>query len=376
MKRIVIFCVLVNTWSLNFAQDSEVKLKDLAVPNSPAFILNDIVPTLIQTPNTPKAFVLGAVQSFQQSTGAFPQNYSADFAPFWWLKPSHRNVYSLVGLKTKVENNVTSVKKQDPFSGLKFTSLSMAFLTKDYIPDTINLSQKVFSVGIKTTLVKVHSKTYDVKLKEKISEWHITTLSEFDKNIALLTEISKDPSKTDELTKKFKKLNSSEIVKQINEIMNQKPLFCWELASAYSTYGIGDTSWKTGRYGVWTTVSSYIPFGKNTKNYFNINLACRYLTDNYNKGDNGIIGKSNSIDVGGKIAFEFDELSIGVESLYRFNNSIANTQNRTVGVVNYKIADNLFINGAFGKNFDSPNKLITLFGVNWGFGSETAKLTK
>ena len=47
---------------------------------------------------------------------------------------------------------------------------------------------------------------------------------------------------------------------------------------------------------------------------------------------------------------------------------------RSVGLINYRLSDNLYINGAFGKNFSAPDKLIALFGIKWGLGSETVNL--
>ena len=94
---LIFFGVNVSAQEVN----NSVKLKDLAVPNSPAFIIADITPSLVQTPNTPKSFVFGLAQSYQQSGDGFPQNYSAEFAPYWWLKPKDRNVYTMLGLKTK-----------------------------------------------------------------------------------------------------------------------------------------------------------------------------------------------------------------------------------------------------------------------------------
>ena len=159
--------------------------------------------------------------------------------------------------------------------------------------------------------------------------------------------------------------------------MNQKPIFSWDIAAAYATYGIGDSVWKTGRYGVWTSVSSFLPLdiggNKPNKNYFNLNLLFRYLVDNYS-AENGVIRTNRNMDFGAKLELIFDALSIGVESEYRYLNFTPGAQNRTVGILNYRIADNLYINGAFGTNFTLPDKLIALFGINWGFGSEKVNL--
>ena len=395
MKKINILIIVILLTINSHAQEvnNAVKLKDLAVPNSPAFIIADITPSLVQTPNTPKSFVFGLAQSYQQSGDGFPQNYSAEFAPYWWLKPKDRNVYTMLGLKTTVDANkvVTAVNGENPFSGLKFTSISMAFLKKDLIPDTIKTAQKIFSVGVRSTVIKLYQKSHSEMLKKKINEWHETAQKELRLIMDPIDEIDRDNTLSDlqKLKKKtdllkrvanVKTTGTAEQLREINDIINQKPIFSMDIAAAYAVYGVGDTSWRSGRSGIWTTLSSYIPLnvggGAINKNYFNLNFSLRYLFDNFHKNQKGIIEKSNSIDVGGKLALEFDQFNIGFESLYRFNNGVANSENRTLGIINYKVADNLYIQGAFGKNFNVSDKLIALFGINWGFGSETVNLPK
>ena len=386
MKNLTVFIILILLGSNAVAQgnvNNSVTLKELAVPNSPAFIIADITPTLIQTPNTPKSFVLGLAQSYQQSSDGFPQNYSAEFAPYWMLKPKNRNVYTMLGFKTTVDENkqVKSINGADPFSGLKFATVSLAFLKKDLIPDTFEISQKIFSVGVRTTVIKFYLKSHYENLKNKIDEWHTAAQKElevFQEGIARA-----DPKKKAEMLiqlANYKPTTTAKKLEEINDIINEKPIFSIDIAGAYAIYGVGDTSWKSGRLGAWTTLSSYIPLniggGTINKNYFNLNFSLRYLVDNYHKNEKGIVEKSNSFDVGGKLALEFDRINIGVESLYRFNHGVANSENRTLGIINYKVADNLFIQGAFGRNFNVTDKLIALFGINWGFGSETVNLPK
>src|SRR5687767_15587548 len=82
----------------------------------------------------------------------------------------------------------------------------------------------------------------------------------------------------------FKPKTTSAKLKEISELIAQKPLFSWDIAGAFATYGVGDSTWKAGRTGVWTTLSTYLPLGKEKeiqKNYFNLNLVVRYLRDNY-----------------------------------------------------------------------------------------------
>jgi hypothetical protein len=378
--KLLLLCFTLSLNSL-WAQDNAVKLKDLAVPNSPAFILVDAAPSTVQTPSVPKEFILGLAQSFQEGGGAFPQNYSAEFTPYWWFKPG-RSVYDILGLTTaKDATGKTTVKGQNAFAGLKFTNVSVAFLNKDLIPDVPKVNQKILSVGLRTTLVKIHLKNYSVDLAKKVDEWHTAAQEELLSNSDLQDELARHPEKQQEIMNKFKPIKTNEIVKEIAAIIAQKPVFSWDIAAAYATYGINDSIWRTGRSGLWTTISSYLPLDmgsqRNTKNYLNLNFVFRYLFDNYQKSKTGTIVSNNSIDIGGKVALEFERLSIAVESLHRHNNnSNVSSQNRTVGIINYKVADNIYITGSWGKNFDVPDKLITLFGVKWGFGTETVTLPK
>lgn len=388
MKRILILLFFTGAINILSAQET-IKLNDLAVPSSPAFILADVTPSLVQTPNTPKAFILGIAQSFQQSSDNFPQDYSAEFTPFWWFKPEQKNVYNFLGLKTTAADGLTQVTKENPFAGIKFTSVSVAFLNKDLIPDTITASQKIFSAGIRTTILKFHKKGYADTLNNKLKFWHDEAQKELEqlqsKQEALArandsAEANKAKAEIRSIQAQMqqsKQFKSASIANEIRDIINEKPIFSWDVAAAYAIYGINDSIWRTGRSGIWTTLSTYIPLdkkGDKPENYFNLNFSLRYLFDNYQKDDKGIISKNHSVDLGGKLAFELNQFSIGIESLYRYSNGVSNTQNRTVGLLTYKIKDNLYLTGAFGKNFDSPNKLISLFGINWGFGSEAGQL--
>jgi hypothetical protein len=378
MKRYLICSLFVLTGLIAKAQDG-IKLKDLAVPNSPAFILTDITPTLVQTPNTPKKFILGLAQSFGNSSSGFPDNYSAEFAPYWFFNADNRSIYSALGLK-KIDKSKSDYK-QDVFSGLKFTSLSVAFINKDLIPDDIDKAHKVFALGIRTTIIKVQQPGSDQNLSNSIIRWHTKAQNDLTYLDAAVRDTSvKNLKRLLDSIKRVKQADSVSLPKQINDYLQQKPVFSWDVAGAYASYGINDAAWQSGRTGIWTTMSTYLPLatpsGGVSKNYVNMNISARSLWDNFTKNDAGLIAKSNAIDFGGKAGFEFDGFSIGVESLYRYTNGKKGNENRTVGVFSYKIAESLYITGAFGKNFESQSKAIALFGINWGLGSEKIDMSK
>src|SRR5262245_7242034 len=60
---------------------------DLAVPESPAFIIVGVSPTEIARPVTPMALAVSIASSAAGSTNFLPANYALEFAPYWWGTP-------------------------------------------------------------------------------------------------------------------------------------------------------------------------------------------------------------------------------------------------------------------------------------------------
>ncbi|PZF74458.1 hypothetical protein [Taibaiella soli] len=392
MKKLFIVAgLLLGGYLANAQTTPTFDVSQLSVPQSSAFKLVDVSPTLIETPSTPKAFTLGVLQNIENSQG-WPQNYSAEFTPYWWVLPANRNVYNFTGLK-KQHNDITNADewKENAFSSFKFASVSMAFVNKDMVPDTFTTTQKVFSAGVRTTLIKIHRAGYAKKLGNAIDAWHNTALAEIGDdmndsiyrsaartgNVQLEASRSKELAGMRDSLKAAKKMTADALAAQVQSTLDEKPIFAWDFAGAYAMYGIGDTTWKTGRLGVWTTVSLNLPLGigDSTKNYFSIAGYARYMYDGYTL-DNGVVTSSNAIDVGGKLSLQFDRLNIGAEGVYRNYSTGPSLQSqRLVGFINYRIGDNLYLNGTFGKDFGVEKaKLLTLFGIAWGFGNEQASL--
>lgn len=367
------FCIIAILLNVNelTAQEKRVDLKELGVPNSPAFVIADISPTVVQTPTTPKEFILGVGQAFQQSESGFPQNYSLEFTPYWWFNPPNRSIYSFLGFKTDNKGAITSsFNKQNPFYSLKFINFSLAFLSKDLIPDSSDQDQKIFSIGFRTTLIKINRPKNN--LVTKLQQWHDEAVEELKERARI--ELEPDGPKKDSLLEEYDKkdLQSNHTQEEIIDLINEKPIFSFDVAGAYATYGIGDSVWKSGRFGVWTTLSSYVPLAISTKegNYLSVNMFLRFMSDKFTLSKENKLIKTTILDFGGKGGFEFDKLSFGVEALYRFKNKKADSQNRTIGYISYQVGENLYINGAFGKNFGPKDKLVSLIGINWGIGNE------
>ena len=376
MRRLLSFLVVLALF-LNIAKaqqtDNTVKLNELAAPNSPAFMILDVAPTLIESPATPKEFTLAALQSFADGQG-WPQNFAVEFTPYWWLRPSGRDVYAFTG----IDKNRPEQKK--PFSGLKFSSLSMAFVNQDLIPDAIDSEQKIFSLGFHSNVVKIQHPGYAKALNTEIDNWHETVQQELAAMQEALNQES-DPVRRrklqQELTEKVWPVSSS-IASKINSIVNQKPLFSWSVSAAWSVYGIDNSRFETGRIGAWTTVASFIPVqpaaAEIPTNYLSILGYSRYMHDGFMLEGSEIV-ESNSLDIGGKLGVEISRFTIAWEYVNRdYLKGTQKSGNRNVGIINYRLNNSLFINGTFGRDFGPLNEIVTLFGINWGFGEEKINL--
>jgi len=383
MKRILTFLLIIFCISQVSAQTTEKEPDNKSVPQSSAFKLVDISPTLIETPTTPKAFGLGIMQSFDTSD-SWPQNYSAEFTPYWWSLPKNRNVYKFLGIqKTKDPITNADIYRSRPFSALKMTNISIAFLQKDMVPDNQEIAQKVFSAGLRTTILRFYSAAYNEKLSKIINgvrdfqDKRLTQLQNDPDYIAA----GSDPAKIEVAIKKYAEKTRDGVEKILQPIqyhIAQKPEFQLDLAAAYATYAISDSIWKTGRVGVWSTLSfnqQLNTHGESSKqNYLTISAYGRFMYDNY-AIENGVITNSNSYDLGGRLSFDFDPISIGFEAVHR-NYAVENDlkSQRVIGFLNYRVGKDIYLSGSFGNDFGiEKSKVMALFGLNWGFGNE--KLT-
>lgn len=353
--------------NIAFAQNDTLILKDLELPTSPGFILLDQAPTSIERPNTTRAFTLSVLNSFAQSNG-FPKNYAVELTPYWFLRFKNMNALSYVGFKDE---------KARPFSCLKMISLSVAYINSNDSLTNKPINNVAF--GARTTILKVYPKGYKNKLLSAISN------TEYD-----LEKLKKDLIKagaTDSLRLVNKKLYeeikapllktySEKTLNALGDTLKIKPLFSIDGAIAYNTFFINNdfSTNQFGRFGAWTTLNLAINLNKDNTNYFNLYTVGRYLSDGTSKSSSGEYQVENFIDFGGKLEFEFDKFSLGYEYIYRTNDK--NNTNRSTGLLKYKLAENMFLTGAFGKNFGDSNNLVSLLGINWGLstGNEKAKV--
>ncbi len=386
MKKIILIFGLMLWSSCFFGQDElnksiDLKLKDLEIPTSPGFMFLDKAPTSIESPKSSKALVLSVINSFESNNG-FPQDYSIEITPFWFLKNKNMTALKYMGLKKRKDNDSVFTLKQNYFSNpFKNTSFSFAFTTaKDSITDK---DLKNISFGLRTNILAIRSRknlnalsltfnkmhkalqsvmegmpsqplpTGDDSVDDENHKSYLKKLEEYQKNIAYKKELK---GKTDG-----------------SDLVLEKPLFTLDVAMAYNSFYI-DNDFSTnqfGRFGAWMSMSFSKSISK-SENYINLYGVARYLRDGTEQ-QNGSYIEQDLYDFGGKLEFEFKKIAVSYEYIHRITD-FENTH-RSNGVVKYKISDKLYLTGAFGKNFGEENNLISFLGVNWGFASGKEEVT-
>jgi len=335
---------------------SQVDLGEFNLSNttSPAFLLVEESPTFIYTPENLKALVIHALDNFGESL-------SVEVTPYFLLgtQSKDRTYYKYMGLKTDSEGNA----KQNPFSGINTTSISLAYVDKDFL-DT-GFSKSTYSIGLRTTLLRF----FNPKKVYNNAVGMATALSEITVPQAVLIE-------GEEAIQNYYASKQDDINVLLEPYQKTiKPLFRLDAAAAYSalfkTNVIDSETAK--RLGAWMTAEGSLVLNEgadsNHNNYLNVLVTARYIEDGFNFMEFDPNVRDDPFfttyyrDLGGKLEFEFGRFSLGYEYISR-NGTI--TSERSVGTLKFMFNNDISITGGFGKDFPEDDNLITIFGINWG----------
>jgi len=374
MKSNIIILLFIAVTSINvYSQTSDtINIKELDIPSSPAFMLLDRTPTIIDRPNSSKAFVIGILNSFDQSTG-LPTNYAVDLTPFWFFKHPTMSALKFAGYNVEKQ-------KQNIFENIKRASISIAYVTST---DSITLKPLYnIALGLRFNLISVRSK----KDIDDINRMNLEMVSFLKNSNDRLDQFIGDPAlKVTNPTlyhTKVKEFYEQDVVRKTHkedtyqQILARKPVFAIDGAIAYNQFFIDNnySDSHKGRYGAWLTLnlSKHLSKNLNDKNYLNVYAIGRYLSNGtYRNGNTS--QKMNFFDSGAKMELEFNKLTFAYEYIYRINNAMNSFRSNCS--VRYKMTNQLYLNGAFGKNFGDSNNLIALLGLNWGLSSGLEKAT-
>lgn len=351
-------------------------LKNLASPNSPAFVLMDIAPSNIIVPDNIQAFSIQTISAFSGNSkdGLGNNNYAVEFQPYWYVKREKMNFFkynNLISDKPEGENvSINDYTRYNVFGDAwKKASVSLALMDGTF--NVFEVPQSYVSVGARTRLLSVKTRNQIDEIKSQY-----TSYEQFMSSPEVIAIFANPSLSLSEINTAITSLEGYQaIVQNFEQSLRRKPFFALDVAVAYSHF-MGDKSQDMndafGRLGFWATgdLAFYTPtIGK--QSHVHVYGVFRYLRDGLNiDPDSGDLRIENATDYGAKIALELDKLSFGYEYITR--DSENNNEERSIGSIRYKISEAFTINGGFGKNFRSEGSTVALFGIQWGLDFDSS----
>lgn len=349
MKKIITLALVIYSSSL-IAQSNATStdLKEIEIANSSALSLLDNTAAIITSNPAVKEFNINT-----ENLSKISFDYSVIF---------NRN--QLDGLGFYGLGDSVSNFKRVTFEKMWRPNLSGAISQND--------STTSVAIGINTNLLTIFSKNKK-ELTDSYNDFKEAYQKMIDSVEAVIINQYPDLQRSSpEFRNKRESILESikmDAPEEFAEIL-QKPLFTLDVAAAYSLlYPDNKFSHnQSDRLGVWSTATFSFKTVKDNGNYINFYAFARYLKDDsvYQETLGDYSDTFEYFDYGGKGQLDFKKLSIGYEYIKRTGDG---DDYRSVGLVQYKINENVYFTGGFGKNFESENgdDLLTLFGIRWGF---------
>lgn len=312
-NRLLFLAIFINFAYFQIAncQNKDLKISDLQTPVSPGFILLDQAPASVDNPTNPKALVLSLLNL--KNGGAI------EIAPYWLIK--------------KLTDELTFdsyIKNKTPIA--QTFSISVATLK------TENMGTNV-SAGFRITPFRSYNKSI------------LRKADSLENELASLTNLQRINELRDQIVKE-----------------KQKPAFIMQIAGAVAgqskTNSFSDLY--TNRSGIWANAHW------NKTDNFGLTILARYINNN------ALVLTSFSgsyADIGFSLNYDLDNFSLNAEGIFRKDNNVLNTNTKRLAIVsNYRLKDNLYLVGTFGRNFQKKDNIIALLGVNVGISKDSIKL--
>jgi hypothetical protein len=367
-RYIALFGLLLAFKALpGFGQNqTDISLEDLRTPAAPGFILLDVAPTSIEKPTTPKAFAVSVLNAANLSNG-IPKNFAMEFTPFWFLKHPNMNAIKFYGINAET-------KKQKVFYSLRNASLSIAAVdTSTASVSTSNrFTKSNIAFGLRTTILSIRKKA-DIDDLVAANNDIVKALNGIATTIALIS-----PSDPEREIKIQRLIDEGPLPqnKRLKEVLARKPVFALDgaVAANIAHTNTNYNSGRLGRAGGWLNANLALPIkeenANEVRNYLHLLATTRYLSNNDSINASGEYVREDLFDTGARVELEIGKLSISYEFLLRNNLTTDANTIRSSGLIQYRLGNGVYINGAIGKNFGTTNNLIALFGINWGLGNE------
>lgn len=395
------------------AEKLESQFKSLSLNTSPAYVVLGVEPENIQRPNSPNDFIAG-VQSALVNNRLQP-NFAMETTPYYWgkKKPDSKkfDVYNYIASKdfwTNLASSITFSFATSPSDSFTFGKIPVG--TGLGIGMHMQLFSGNISKHVKANLGDWYMNTnlvalfealtnkletgkpidnLDSFMDEVLSKGSFKEMQEWEKSIVkdLVKTRLKKKSLSPEDMHVIEKLNAeakdvaAKKLKNVNRY--QFPLtkegFMLEFAIANASVA-GDNVWnklQSAKTAIWLTPSYRFNVNKDPEviDFIDVMAVARITVNAKN------VDSSNYVDVGAKLQWVHNRLSVSGEGILRYltqkpQNQAKNYTLRTGFTLSYKINEMITFKATFGSNFDGnsthysdPDKMFAVGGFQFGFSN-------
>lgn len=350
MKRILLALILLCSTAQVTRAQTTVTIDDLTAPTSPGFVLLDVSPASVERPETPKAFTLNLLNKLATTKG-LPQNYALEVAPYWMADHPTLTFHKY--------------QRPTPWQSIAQTfSVSVATVPIPGATATADPTGTRLGLGVRTSIINGRP--------NPTLEDLVKALQDVDDEI--LNAVNAGRPVDPELRTKAREAAAA------IQAADAERVGVFLVVAAGQTWGFPNDDVEKSereRRGFWVTPSYRLRACNGTD-------PCESMLD--------VIGVVRGLkdkdqdwawDYGGRLVWRPKrEFNVSIESLERRKGATASaastaessrTSTRTVGLLEYRIHQDLVLYGSFGRDFKSESgirPLVSILGLNIGLGSK------
>ena len=350
-----------------FAQDlpkaKQVTIDDLSAPHSPAFTLLDVTPSSVDRPDNPKTFAVNLINKIASGHG-LPENYALQVAPYWLASHSA----------------LTFEQHQRPSIGQSLKQSFLVSLATVPMPGETSSSDPIgtrLGLGFRTYIKNGRPNPALEAKVAKLADANGKILDRWNELVKLGTPPDEQIKILDQHKDEFAKLEATaqKAALDVQALDAERVGFFFAAAGGQTWAFTGDdvSNGKAEKFGFWLTPSyRYKGCDENGQSCkvssVDFIAVARVLTEN----------DKNKWDAGTRLVLRANkEFYLSFEALGRKDDSQPSTSQsknfRSVAMIEYRIDTNIILYGSFGRDFKKDNgvpPLVSLFGLNWGFGNK------
>jgi hypothetical protein len=351
---------------------------DLRTPLAPAFALLGATPTSIDRPQNARALTMNLFSAFREGEG-LPRNYALDVTPFWLRShPTltfdgyyHPTLLQTLTRTFSVSVATASLEGEDP-STAGVTSLGFGVRTLVVQGAAHPLLQSAREDLMTVSMKQAALDDEIVKLEFQ----HETAVTAGRTDEARRLKDAIDAAQRDTQARRNElTAEARAIALRIQELDKDRVGLVVSVAAAHVTDFPGERfqDAESGRWGVWVTPAYRMlacagDAGAACQSTLDVMAVARILADRRGTTD------ESTWDLGGRILWQpTREFALSAELVRRgaLDANEGEGTARSVGVLEYRLRDDLVLFGSFGKDFDGEpggRTLVSLLGLNLGFG--------